>query len=92
MKTNVFAFKDNSLGCFTTPFFNDVPVENMGVGMTRAIIGAEKKSSYKHKVLYKIGEFDDLTGKFTTCDLELVVDCDEVLARISENGKQETVA
>jgi len=93
MILNIFAFKDNALGCFTQPFYNDVPAENVGVGVTRAIISAipEKRAGYKHKVLYKIGQFDDCKGKFTECDHELVIDCDEVIARL-DDGKQQVKA
>lgn len=93
MILNIYAFKDNALGCFTQPFYNDVPVENVGVGTTRAIIGAtpDKRAAYKHKVLFKLGTFDDVKGKFTECDYELVLDCDEVLARL-DDGKSEVKA
>ena len=76
MKLNIFAFKDNALGCYTQPFYNDVPAENVAVGITRAITGADplKRGVYKHKVLFKLGMFDDSIGKFIECDHELVLD------------------
>lgn len=88
MKLVVYAYKDNALGCYTTPFFDDRPTENVGIGVARAIIASEKKSSMKHKVLYKIGEYDDAVGLITSVEPELVLDCDEVLAKVGDsNGK-----
>ena len=95
MILNIYAFKDNGLGCFTQPFYNDVPIENLEVGVTRAIVGADvsKRSSYKHKVLYKIGVFDDTNGKIESVSPELVLDCDEVLARLDDGkGNKEASA
>ena len=88
MMLSVYAYKDNALGCYTTPFFDDRPSENVGIGVARAIIASEKKSSMKHKVLYKIGTYDDAKGSITPCEPELILDCDEVLARVgSENAE-----
>lgn len=95
MILNVYAFKDNALCCFTQPFYNDVPIENLEVGITRAIVGADpsRRASYKHKVLYKLGTFDDAVGKIDCCDPVLVLDCDEVLARLDNgNSKEEASA
>ena len=93
MILNIYAFKDNALGCYTQPFYNDIPAENLIVGIQRAIVAAEKskRSTWKHKVLYRLGVFDDATGKIENCDLELVLDCDEILARL-DDGSQETSA
>lgn len=92
MKLSVFAFKDNALGCFTQPFYDDRPIENIAIGIGRSIIASEKKYSYKHKVLYKIAEFDDATGVITSCEKDLVLDCDELLASIpgEEHGREES--
>lgn len=90
MKLTIFAYKDNALGCYTTPFFDDRSIENVGVGVTRAILKSDKKSTMKHKVLYKIGTYDDVSGIICSCDPELIVDCDEVLASVGvDYGKED---
>ena len=86
MILNIYAFKDNKLRCYTQPFYNDVPVENVAVGTTRAILGAKDPNIYKSKVLYLLGTFDDASGKIISQEPELVLDCDEVLGGL-ENGK-----
>lgn len=83
MKLSVLAFKDNALGCFTRPFFTDTPTENVRTSVTREIVASEKRTNYAHKVLYKIGDFEDTTGEIIKSDLELILDCDEVIARIN---------
>ena len=90
MILQIYAFKNNKLRCFTQPFYNDVPEENLAAGTTRAIIDApeEKRGIYKNKCLYRLGEFDDTKGKITSCDPVLVLDCDEVIASI-DYGKED---
>lgn len=87
MKLSVYSFKDNALGCFTSPFYDDRPLENVAIGVARSIASSEKKQNYKHKVLYKIADFDDATGTITPCDHVLVLDCDELLATIDPGKK-----
>lgn len=82
MKLSIISFKDNALGCFTRPFYTDTALENVGVQVTREIIASSERSRYSHKVVYKIGEFEDTTGAITPCESELILDCDEVIARI----------
>lgn len=84
MKYSIYSYKDNALGCYSNPFYDDRPTANVATGVTRAILGSDKKESMKHKVLYKIGEFEDTTGIITVVDSELVLDCDEVLASIGK--------
>lgn len=83
MKVSVYSYKDNALGCYSSPFYDDRPSENVRIGVARAIIGSEKRSSMAHKVLFKIGEFEDTTGIITPIDPEFILDCDEVLAQIA---------
>lgn len=84
MTLTIYSYKDNALGCYSQPFYDDRPTEHVAVGVSRAIIGSDKKESMKHKVLYKIGTFDDVKGTITACEPELVLDCDEVLASIGK--------
>lgn len=87
MKLAIYSFKDNALGCFTSPFYDDRPTENVGIGVARAIASSTKKEVYKHKVLYKIGEFDDALGTFTEIGHILVLDCDELLTSLESHEK-----
>lgn len=83
MILNIYAFKDNKMRCYTQPFYNDVPEENVKVGIIRAIQGNPEKSGlYKGKVLSRLGIFDDTTGKIEPCEPVYILDCDEVIASL----------
>lgn len=84
MTYTIFSYKDNKIGCYSNPFYDDRPVEHVATGVTRAILGSDNKDKMKHKVLYKIGTFDDVKGELVPCSPELVLDCDEVLASVGK--------
>ena len=82
MILNVMIFKNLEIDCFTTPQFDDHQPENAAIQLARALKIEKdwsKVAPYRNLQLYVIGEFDDSTGIFTSCDPRLLVDCSKIV-------------
>lgn len=88
MKYSIYSYKDIALGCFSTPFYDDRPVENVATGVARSICSSEHPEKVAHKILFRIGEMEDITGVIVPLEHELVLDCDQLLTQLKKVGEQ----
>ena len=87
MILDVFAFRNKKLKCFANPYFAQDKLENVETNLSRSIAagGPEVKLKYKSLALYHFGTFDDTSGVYNLLkEPELLADCDDIIAALSE--------
>lgn len=91
MKLNVFCYKNKQLKAFTNPIFDDHDAEVTAISTSRYLMSCNLADAkkMKHLVLYKIGEFDDETGIFTSVGPELLLDTDDIIGEREVKADEE---
>lgn len=95
MQLTILCFRNTELDCFTTPVFDDHAGEDAAVQLARGIKQAclkgesDKFKAYHNMEMYKIGEFDDVTGKLIGLDVPVkLLDCEKCfVSKDNENEK-----
>lgn len=80
MLLQVCCWKNKQLNAFENPIFDDHEEDVIRVEMERFLVAGKLEDvlKLKHRVLYKIGTFDDESGIFTG-DLQMLVDADDII-------------
>lgn len=86
MILDVLAFRNKKMKCYTQPFYTQDKLENQEINMSRVLVTSEEaRLKYKSLALYHFGTFDDEKGIYNLLkEPELLFDCDDLIAGISE--------
>lgn len=89
MKYTLFCFKDKQINKFTAPSLSVLhDPEELKEDVRVQIIKSGNRRVFSNKNLVILGEYDNETGNIQSCDPEFVLNCDEVLAEISDYERE----
>lgn len=91
MKYNVIAYKNNALGCFCNPVYEDHDLDTVRSIASRSIRAMllsdvnKAVSTYSNLHLMHIGYFDDESGVLESIEPIVLLDCDAIIKDSTES-------